>query len=668
VALILCAADALLQRNQEESRRLWSEAQSWDPDHVRARAVLVPSAGLPLATAPAQVPALQDRTLVELLEMAATLQEAPVPPAGDGSSELEAYALSITGAKASRRQTPVPSDPNLRRFQATVEEINQHLFGGVPLVPAPPTARAGRRPAEVLLAWEGGLRTHFGADGLTQVTAALQDMAQAAERHGITGRVVYLDRSPYPELPPPDPRDPQAIKSFLDGLDRRLKEEGLDFHYLSLVGGDALLPLAPLPNPSEDTDEVVPSDNLYASRDPTYLIPERAVGRLLDEGAGQLGPFLEQIGRCTARRRGEHRPTYPPGCLGNLTTWLESIFPTRQSKVVLRRRFGLAAQVWAAASQALLNLLPGQEPLHLCPPDYRDRIPADWLADVPLAYFNLHGAADSPHWYGQRDLSTPGTGPLMPIAFSPDKIPAGHVDGIVVYSEACYGAHAAGKDRTSSLAQRFVAEGALGMVGSTVISYGVSVPPLTDADLLGQLFWKALLQGQRLGDALLQAKVEFTREVYRRQGYLDGDDMKTLLEFVLYGDPLSALAVVPTPGTHDVVEEEVAPPPVLCGRQAKSLAIHQLSGDLVARVRRSMSWLQQGEEAGPLEVALRSSCASGGCTGHCERAKETGEPGPEALVFSTHWEIRTEDSTVLSRVARVVVNPRGRIVKMAITR
>lgn len=670
VALLIAAASALLGDKRSEGQRLWNEARAWDPDDTRARELLGAVAGLPAAPDPAEVSTPQSPALAELLETAAALREPPVPATSDTANELAAYAKGIAGTRASAGTEPAPSDPALRRFQSTVEEIEQRLYGGSAPAPAAPAPRshAGRRPAEVILAWEDGLRKHFGDDGLNLIAPALQDLAMAAERHGISSRVVYLDRSPYPELPAPDPRDPQQIKAFLDGLDRRLREDSQDLNYISLVGGDALIPLAPLTNPTEDTDEIVPSDNLYASRDPTYLIPERAVGRLLDEGPGRTAAFVEQLGRCSARRRGERRLEYSPGCLGGLASWLEGLLPLRQSKAPAARRFGLSAQVWAQASQAVFKLLPGQEPLHLCPPDCRDRIPSDWLASVPLAYFNLHGAADSPHWYGQRDLATPGGGPLMPIAFSPDKIPGARVDGTVVYSEACYGADTAGKDRNASIAQRFLAEGVLGVVGSTVISYGVSAPPLTDADLLGVLFWQALLGGQRLGDALLQAKVEFTREVYRRQGYLDGDDMKTLLEFVLYGDPLLALSAVPPQQAHAGVEEEVPIPPVLCGRHAKSVAVHQLSGDLVARVRRSLSWLQQGGEVSSMEVALRSGCAGGSCTGRCDGGKAAVQPGPEALVFSSHRDMRTEDGTMIPQWARVVVDQRGRIVKMAVTR
>ncbi len=672
VALLLSAAAQLLADQPTEGRRLWLEARAWDPEESRAAALFGAAPGLPLPTAPTPLPPLEAEELQELLAMAAAPPEAgPLSP-GAAALELAAYARHRSGIEQTAK-APQPTDPDLRRFQATVQEIAHRLFaeGEAVLPPPPPAPHAGRRTAEVILAWEEGLRRRMGAAAWPDISRALQELAAAAEKGGLASRVVYLDRPPYPEIPVPDPADAQQIKAFLDSLDRRLGEEGLDLHYLTLVGGDSLLPLAPLPNPSEDTDELVPSDNLYASRDPTYLIPERAVGRLVTDGLEHAAPFLEMLERCAAQRRGEGPAARPAGCLGYLAPWLDLLSANRGRKAWPQRRFGLSAQVWAPASQEVFRTLPGTEPLHLCPPACRDGVSSEWLADVPLAYFNLHGALDSAHWYGQRDLASAGSGPLMPVAFAPDKVPAGRAAGLVVFSEACYGAHTGGKDRSSSIALRFLAEGALAVVGSTVISYGVSAPPLTDADLLGLYFWRGLLRGLRLGDALLQAKIEFTREIYRRQGYLDGDDMKTLLEFVLYGDPLAALVALPSSEAQRLEQEKELPtPPVLCGRHAKTIAMHQLSGDLVARVRRSLCWLQQGQEVGAVEVSLRSGCAGGGCRGQCHDRGDGGKAaaGPEALVFSTHRQVQTEDGTAIPQWARVVVDPRGRIVKMAVTK
>ncbi len=667
-ALLIGAADKLLHRQAEEGKCLWGEARAWDPDDIRATALFGYDPLLPVPPKPAEVPNLVDTDLASLIDMAARVGNAPAAPAGQAVHELASYARGLT---ATERPAVKATDPDLRRFQETLEEVDRRLFprDKQPVLAPIPLPHGAKRPTEVILAWEEGLRKRLGADGATRVDRALQELAQSSAAGGIVSRVVYVDRLPYPDLPRPDPKDAQQIKNMLDELDRRLGEDDLDFHYLLLIGGDDLLPFARVPNPSEDADKLVPTDNLYASRDPTYIIPERATGRLPDMGAGNTGAFLELLTRATAHRRGDTQPAAPSGCLGLMWPWLQLLGSSRQSAPkTLDRRFGLSAQVWAQASEKILTSLPGTEPLRLCPPSGADNMPASWLADVPLAYFNLHGGADSPNWYGQRDMTTPSEGPLMPVAFTPDRVPAGHASGIVVYSEACYGANIMGKTNQNSIALRFLAERALAFVGSTVISYGVSAPPLTDADLLGHYFWQHMLEGKSSGDALLQAKLSFTQEMYRRQGYLDSDDMKTLVEFVLYGDPLVSIGASKAHAVAGNAAHEFVTPPVLCSKHADPVALHQLDDELVARVRRSLTWLQQGEQVRDIEVALRSSCPGTGCSGKCHSGKGQPAATAEALVFSTRREIQTEDGLSLSQWARVVVDTRGRIIKMAVTR
>jgi Flp pilus assembly protein TadD len=672
-ALLLTAAEHFRQGQVKSGQEFWMEARAWDPDDSHAHTLFGQMPGLPFTSRPAVVPIPQDDALSDLIGMASQVgaqQAASTPPAGQAARELATYAHNVTPVSS---KSPEPADPDLRRFRDTVEQIHDRLFEDAEPVPAPPLfstpADKGRRLTEVILTSKEGLHKQFGAEAANQVHNALKDLTRAVEQRGMISRLIYLDQPPYPELPQPNPSDPQQIKTFLDELDRRLGQEGLDFHYLLLIGGDRLVPFARLPNPSEDGDETVPSDNLYASRDPTYLIPERAVGRIPDDGSTDASQLLEQLALIGARQRGEIAPpSSSSGCLGLLLPWLNLVRPKAKDPTPPQRRFGLSAQVWAAASEKIFEVLPGKETLHLCPPTCRQDLSSRLLGEIPFAYFNLHGAADSPHWYGQRDLTSPGEGPLMPIAFSPSHIPSGQVEGVVVYSEACYGAHILNKDARSSIALRFLSEGALGVVGSTVISYGVSVPPLTDADLLGLFFWQHLLRGKMLGDALLQAKIDFTREMYRRQGYLDGDDMKTLIEFVLYGDPLATVgAILPPQKTHETAQ---ALPmfPVLCEKHAKAVALHHLSGDLVARVRRSLTWLHQGHQVSDLQVTLRTGCPGDQCRGHCKKSKGQPEHNPEALVFTSERQVETEDGIYLPQLARVVVDTRGRIVKMAVTR
>jgi len=48
-----------------------------------------------------------------------------------------------------------------------------------------------------------------------------------------------------------------------------------------------------------------------------------------------------------------------------------------------------------------------------------------------------------------------------------------------------------------------------------------------------------LQEGMVSGEALLRAKLDFVQQMENRQGFMDGEDQKTMISFVLYGDPLA---------------------------------------------------------------------------------------------------------------------------------
>ena len=65
------------------------------------------------------------------------------------------------------------------------------------------------------------------------------------------------------------------------------------------------------------------------------------------------------------------------------------------------------------------------------------------------------------------------------------------------------------------------------------------MPPLIAADYLAESFWRQVVEGQAAGYALIQAKLNLVEEMTRKQGFLDGEDQKTILSFILFGDPLA---------------------------------------------------------------------------------------------------------------------------------
>lgn len=295
----------------------------------------------------------------------------------------------------------------------------------------------------------------------------------------------------------------RAIRQFVS----RIEKEWGEISLLLLLGGDAVVPFFRLRNPCDDSDSVVLSDNPYASRDNDYTIPERACARIPDNRSAAF--TIRQLKKKTQN---------------------------------VRRSFGMTAKIWKKASENVYQNIGDVKELKVSPPVTTKTFKQLWLKKKRFLYFNVHGSKVSPHWYGQ------GNG-HYPIALAPRNTQK--ATGVVA-SESCYGAYIINKSHKESLALSFlVKESVCGFCGSTTIAYGPVAPPSREADLLVRYFFEYLQKGLTLGESLRNAKVDFARKMLQRQGFLDDDDQKTLLQFVLYGDPAMRLGDKVTRGPRD---------------------------------------------------------------------------------------------------------------------
>ena len=285
-----------------------------------------------------------------------------------------------------------------------------------------------------------------------------------------------------------------SIKKFIMNIER--KWGSIDF--LLILGGDDVVPFFRLRNPCEDGDDAVFSDNPYASRDGDYLIPDRACGRIPDNKDALF-----------------------------ITAQLE------KTQAHTGRSFGISAKVWKEASRNVYRQIGDPKDLKLSPPTDHTTFKRSWLRNKDFLYFNLHGSRISANWYGQ-------SGDEYPIALAPENI--SEAAGLVA-SEACYGAYILKKTHKEALSLRFLRENRIwGFCGSTTIAYGPAIPPSGEADLLVKYFFEYVKQGLTLGESLRNAKLDFARKALRRHGFLDDDDQKTILQFVLYADPTLRLS------------------------------------------------------------------------------------------------------------------------------
>ena len=255
----------------------------------------------------------------------------------------------------------------------------------------------------------------------------------------------------------------------------------------------------------------VPSDLPYAcnspySRDPNgFLSPVCVVGRLADiNGVADLKLVTTSI--------------------NNVISF------TPKSKKTYEPYFAASVPMWRLSTDESVSLVfKGNTHVNLVPPK-NDHWTSDRLK--PLShFFNCHGAAGEPYWYGQR-------GNRFPKAMSSTLLSGKIQKNTVVTAECCYGAdlYRPAVDKlphSMPICNAYFKSGAIALVGSTTIAYG----PATvndQADLITQYFMMNILGGASTGRALLEARQKY---ILNHGPDLSPTDLKTISQFNLLGDP-----------------------------------------------------------------------------------------------------------------------------------
>lgn len=550
----------------------------------------------------------------------------------------------------------------------------------------PDVARSdGRLPVYVVFTTKGGLKRKFGSGNTDVVNDAMEKLVLTMrELPGWGSILVYADDSEGMAglgLKPCPATDAWKLKLTLADLDAVLKKKGAMIGALLIVGGPEVVPYHHLPNPTDDTDSDVPSDNPYATTDENYFISEWPVGRI-PCGAGRDTKFtLNSIRRITKLHADSI--SEKKGILRMVLSWLFSrLLPRRNNP----QSFGYSAEVWQRAALSVFRTIGEPRDMITSPPiGEHNKIPEP---TAKLGYFNLHGLIDAPEWYGHRDPSNypkPGLkprdeGPDYPIALRPQDVVNGGRAPQVVFSEACYGAHIFGRAVEESLALKFLQSGSHAVVGSTVIAYGSVTPPLNAADLLGKAFWQFIQEDFPVGEALRRAKIHLAKEMHKRQGYLDGEDQKTLISFVLYGDPLASGQNFQSLGdfgsfknaSKDVQRFSDNAPQIktICDRADAQGGSQPIPEEVLGNVKRMVKQYLPGMEGADLSMSYEhAECC---CEGHsCPTgqlgAKSRPEVDPQRRVVTMSKETR-DAYRVHPSYARLTFDQEGKIVKVAVSR
>jgi hypothetical protein len=296
------------------------------------------------------------------------------------------------------------------------------------------------------------------------------------------------------------------------------------------------------------------------------------------------------------------------------------------------------------------------------------------MRPAKLSYFNLHGLEDAPEWYGQRDPMRDLNSPTeFPIALRPsDVINSGRAPK-VVFTEACYGANSIGKTSESALSLKFLTSGSRAVIGSTKISYGSVRPPLIAADLLGQLFWQFLNKRLPVGEALRRAKMKLAAEMHQRQGYLDGEDQKTLISFVLYGDPLYQPSPnPPQPGEKTVIRRVKRPSTVntACALGGDTIPEDDLSPATMKRIEHIVSQYLPGMQEAVCTIHNQQIQCQGGdhaCPSQQFDQKSVKQSPSGAMVINLSKHI-ADGQRRHPHFARLTLDSQGKVMKLAVSR
>ncbi len=366
------------------------------------------------------------------------------------------------------------------------------------------------------------LQRKYAPAALEQINRAVQNWVAADAQRGIRTLHVALDDAAAMRAlgaTAISGRPTAArIKRAIDKLWKRV-----DPDYLVLFGGDDIIPMFVVANPSHDfngdDDEQVPTDNPYASSVPfrsskrnSYLVPDRVIGRIPDVVS-------------------ESDPAWLVDYLATVTSW------TPQPANVYTGVYAICCDEWNGAGAECVQYIGAPATSLLISPPVSDSSTAGRnRLSSRLHMVKCHGAQLDPTFYGQ-------SGDSFPEALTSATLKTRLRPATLAAAMCCYGAQtyspadpAAAHPGEWPLASTYLRKGAVGFAGSTMIAW-VGGPQMMCADWIVAAYLKGTLGGASTGRAFLESKQDYMRWINQQGRAPDRADEKTLIEYVLLGDP-----------------------------------------------------------------------------------------------------------------------------------
>ncbi len=527
-------------------------------------------------------------------------------------------------------------------------------------------------PYYIIFSSKEALSRTYGEDGYTNIKGLLDNLAEQVRKKRTWGSIVYFPDDPMTinslDVPLIEKVDAWNLKLSIQDLEKSLNKKGGMIGALLIVGGPQVIPFHELPNPTDDIDTEVPSDNPYGASDSNYFIPEWPVGRIPGDSGSDLAVILAQIQEATKAHL-QPRVVFDPWWLRFISGLVSLFQKNKKTGKKTNRSFGYSAAVWRRSSLAVYRPIGDPSAVLVSPPVETGGISPERMIDVNLSYYNLHGLIDTAEWYGQPDLSDNRSQAEYPVALRTSDIIKNNRAPRIVFSEACYGANIKNKKQSDSIALRFLEIGCKAFIGSTSIAYGSVTTPLTGADLLGYFYWKNIRDGYSAGEALIKSKHEYVKEMTKRQGYLDAEDQKTLISFVLYGDPLAmewVESLKPKFPHHEETDLEIIKE---CERQNYPDEIVKLPKEYLLEVKELVKPYLPGMDSAEVMVRI-SSNASEEKHGNSQAEPFGGritEMKPDRYVVTMQGEVKSAKA-LHRHYASATIDNGGKILKLVVSR
>jgi hypothetical protein len=406
----------------------------------------------------------------------------------------------------------------------------------------PSTRREQQQSVKLSVTVKCNLESKYDPAALKQINTAIKRWRKADSKRGIRTVHVAVDdsaemlrvwRDYFPKAARVRPVSGKVtapkIKRAIDDLWKRLEPE-----FLVLFGGCDIVPMFevwnPAYDPNGDDDEKVPTDNPYASskrfrpsKRISYLVPDRVIGRIPDmvSDPGATG------------RNGD--PAWFVDYLKTATSWkaLDNFYA--------RPLYAICTRECKGAGLDCLNYIERPDSRLFLSPSITDGSSlARKRLSAPVHMIKCHGSQFRPAFYGEKEIHK-RTRFLKAIRSA--TLESRVTSATLVSTMCCYGAQIYSPFDPKAkyrgewpLASTYLRKGALGFVGSTMKAW-VGLFARKWADILAAGYLKNVLAGSSIGRAFLDSKTAFAYSIIEKGKILDLADEKTLIEYVLLGDP-----------------------------------------------------------------------------------------------------------------------------------